>query len=228
MSLPSEPVTIGNATLYLGDCREMALQADVLITDPPYGIGMPWKGVDHSTRKSAGLKGRLRSDRQPDWDDITGDDVAFDPSPWIGFPEAIIWGANNYTGLPGARGWLIWDKRRDTTPDNHGDAELAWTNLDRVIRVHRQVWRGMVREGSENVTNGPKHHPTQKPIELMRWCVSLTTGTTVLDPFMGSGSTGVAAVEQGRKFIGVEIEKNYFDIACERIEDVQRQMRLLA
>lgn len=217
---------VGNATLYLADCRDIELGADVLITDPPYGIGMRWKGVDRATRCGAGLKGRYSANRQPDWDDIKGDDRSFDPTPWLEFPEAIIWGANNYSGLPASRGWLIWDKRCGTTSDDHGDAELAWTNLDQVIRIHRQIWRGIVREGSENVVHGPKLHPTQKPIELMQWCVSLTKGRIVLDPFMGSGTTGVAAVSQEREFIGVEIERKYFDVACQRIEDAQRQLRL--
>lgn len=217
---------IGNATLYLGDCRELSLEADAVVSDPPYGIGMNWKGAKRIGRKS-GLAFAGSADRQPEWENIHGDDAPFDPSPWLHYPQVILWGANNYAGMPAARRWLVWDKRRDTTPDDHGDAELAWTNLDGVIRVHRQVWRGIVREGSENVANGPKHHPTQKPIELMRWCVAMTTGT-VLDPYMGSGSTGVACMDLQRPFIGVEIEPRYFDTACRRIEDAQRQGRLIA
>lgn len=223
-----ESVIVGNATLYLADCRELDLPAaDVIITDPPYGIAkhMKWDAAGRSNR--AGLSGPTR-DRQPLWGDLVGDDAPFDPERWITYPEAILWGANNYSPLPASRGWLVWDKRRDTTPDDFGDAELAWTNLDQVIRVHRQVWRGIVREGSENVANGPKLHPTQKPIELMQWCVSLTKGETVLDPFMGSGTTGVAAVQQGRRFIGVEVVPEYFQIACERIERAQKQLRLFA
>lgn len=221
---------IGQATLYLGDCLTVLpeLQADAVISDPPYGINMRWKGVDRNGRRR-GLAWRASGtfNRQPDWEDIAGDDKAFDPSPWLAFPQVILWGANNYEGLPAARRWLVWDKRRDTTPDNHGDAELAWTNLDGVIRVHRQVWRGIVREGEENVAKTSKSHPTQKPIELMRWCVAMTTGA-VLDPFMGSGSTGVACANLQRPFIGVEIHEPYFDIACERIENAQRQERLFA
>lgn len=224
----SDPVIIGNATLFLADCRKLDLPAaDALITDPPYGIRkhMRWSAAPrrrHSTLSSpnAGM------DR--DWTDLVGDDEPFDPARWINYPEVILWGGNNYSGLPGSRGWLVWDKRRDQTPDDQGDAELAWTNMDRVIRVHRQVWRGIVREGSENVSNGPKLHPTQKPIELMQWCVSLTKGATILDPYMGSGQTGVAAVQQSRRFIGVEIVPEYFDIACERIDRAQEQLRLFA
>ena len=239
---------IGNATLYLGDCLEIlpsikycancvapptcprcvSVNGFTLITDPPYGIGMKWKGVDRNNRHSGlAWKSSGTFNRQPEWTDIVGDDKPFDPLPWLAYPQVILWGANNYSGLPAARRWLVWDKRRDTTPDNHGDAELAWTNLDGVIRTHRQVWRGIVREGEENVAKTSKSHPTQKPIELMRWCVDMTTGN-VLDPFMGSGSTGVACMNLQRPFIGIEIEPKYFDIACERITNAQRQERMFA
>ena len=140
----------------------------------------------------------------------------------VGTAQVILWGGNNYVGLPPTRFWLVWDKRRDTTADHHGDCELAWTNLDSVIRCHRQLWRGIVREGEENVVNGDKHHPTQKPLELMKFCARMTSGT-ILDPFMGSGTTGVAAVRLGRAFIGIEIEPKYFDIACRRISEALKQ-----
>ena len=224
----SEIITIGDATLYHGDCLEILPtlpKVDAVITDPPYGIAMKWKGVTRLGRKSGLAWGANDTRKQPDWDDIRGDDVAFDPKPFLDFLQVILWGGNNYP-LPPARGWLVWDKRRDSTPDHHGDAELAWTNLNSVIRVHRQLWRGIVREGEENVANCSKYHPTQKPIELMRWCVSMTAGH-VIDPFMGSGTTGVACANLGRKFIGIEIERKYFDIACERIDNAYRQQRLI-
>jgi DNA modification methylase len=84
----------------------------------------------------------------------------------------------------------------------------------------------LVRGGKENISNGPKLHPWQKPEALLMWCVEKTKGETVLDPFMGSGTTGVACANLGRKFIGIEIEKKYFDIACERIEAAYSQGRL--
>lgn len=221
---------IGAATLYLGDCLQVLADLPggaAIVTDPPYGIGMKWKDAKRQNRNSGLSWGAGSAQHQPEWMDIHGDDRPFDPVPWLTFPQVILWGGNNYSGLPGSRRWLVWDKRRDMTPDDHGDAELAWTNLDGVIRVHRQVWRGIVREGSENVANGPKHHPTQKPIELMRWCVEMTSGA-VVDPYMGSGTTGVACMDLQRPFVGVEIEPRYFDIACRRIEDAQRQVRMFA
>lgn len=226
----TNPVIIGDATLYHGDCLEILPtlpKVDAVITDPPYGIGMKWKGVKRNGRRIGLAVSDKTLQRQPEWNDIHGDDKPFDPKPWIMHKYVILWGGNNYDGLPRSRGWLVWDKRRDSTPDDHGDAELAWTNIDNVIRVHRQVWRGIVREGEENVANGRKYHQTQKPVALMRWCIGMTHGT-VLDPFMGSGTTGVACAQLGRKFIGIEIERKYFDIACERIDNAYRQQRLFA
>jgi len=220
---------IGEATLYLGDCREILPtleRVDAVVTDPPYGINFDFD-KERRGRKSGLAWGGGKPDIQRGWSRIVGDDAVFDPAPWLTFPQAILWGANNYANLPPARRWLVWDKRRETTPDDHGCAELAWTNLPGVIRVHRQVWRGIVREGEENVSNGPKQHPTQKPAALMRWCVEMTNGI-VLDPYMGSGSTGVACMKLGRKFIGIEIEPKYFDIACRRIEEAWKQPRLFA
>jgi DNA modification methylase len=219
--------TIGDCRLILSDCLEVLPtlpKPSAIVTDPPYGIGMQWQGVKRNGRKS-GLKWGANAsciDRQPDWKNIIGDDAPFDPSPWLDFSEIIFWGGNNYP-LPPARCWLIWDKRRDTTPDHHGDAELAWTNLDSVIRVHRQLWWGIVREGEENVANSPKYHPTQKPVALMKWCLGFIKADTIIDPYMGSGSTLVACAKLSRKGIGLELHEPYFDIACKRIEEAYRQ-----
>ena len=219
-------VQIGACTLYRADCHEvlpLLPRVDAVVTDPPYGIGFNFN-KDRCGRTSGlsfNKNGSTGGDRA--WSNIHGDDAVFDVRPWLGFNQVILWGGNNYAGLPPARCLLIWDKRRETTPDDYGDAEIAWTNLDSVIRVHRQTWRGLVREGEENcAVNGPKLHPAQKPAALMRWCVSMTDGL-VLDPFMGSGTTGVACVKLGRKFIGIEIDPGYFDIACRRIEQAYAQ-----
>jgi site-specific DNA-methyltransferase (adenine-specific) len=216
---------IGDATLYCGDCREilpLLPKVDAVVSDPPYGIDFDF-ARERKGRKS-GLAWGIRSgaDIQREWTRIKGDDAPFEASVWTRFPQAILWGGNNYQGMPASRCWLVWDKRRETTPDCHGDAELAWTNLDSVVRVHRQVWRGIVREGEENVANSDKFHPTQKPLALMRWCVGMTEGL-VLDPYMGSGTTGVACVKLGRRFIGIEIEPKYYEIACRRIEAAYAQ-----
>ena len=220
-------VQIGACTLYRADCNDvlpLLPRVDAVVTDPPYGIGFDFSAERRGRKpKLKGNKDGSMPFQNRAWSNIHGDDTIFDASPWLGFDQVILWGGNNYVGLPPARCLLIWDKRRDTTPDDYGDAEVAWTNLNSVIRVHRQTWRGLVREGEENVAvNGPKVHPAQKPAALMRWCVSMTNGT-VLDPFMGSGTTGVACVKLGRKFIGIEIDPGYFDIACRRIEQAYAQ-----
>lgn len=234
-SLPTPPTleqrrkeVIGDATLYLGDCREILptlVNVDAVVTDPPYGIDF-----HHSkkrTNRANGLVwGRGATGEDRGWPDIIGDDGPFDPEPWLAFRQVVLFGANHFANkLPAAAGWLIWDKRDGTTSDNYSDCELAWTNLKIPARLHRQLWRGVMRAGEDNAVNSPKWHPSQKPYELMRWVVRFTEGL-VLDPFMGSGTTGVACARMGRKFVGIEIEPRYFDAACRRIEEAYRQTDL--
>jgi site-specific DNA-methyltransferase (adenine-specific)/modification methylase len=218
---------IGDATLHLADCRKVELPlAASLVTDPPYGIGFDWT-KDRTNWRSGNLKAPPRGDQRPERRNIVGDNEPFAVGPWLLFKEIILWGANNFGGMPAATRWLVWDKRGRLASNDFGDAELAWTNIPGPIRVHRQVWSGIVRQGEENVTNGAKSHPTQKPVALMQWCVQMTTGP-IVDPFMGSGTTGVAALRHGRQFVGVEIDPDYFEIACERIAAAWAQPRLFA
>lgn len=190
---------IGDCTLYLGDCLEvmpMLGRFDAVVTDPPYGIG-----ITKSSRlaTSRGLGGK-------DWDDAPADITALPSIP------SIIWGGN-YFDLPPTRAPLVWDK--NNAGRDFADFEMAWTNLDMVAR--RFLFRPMNMDGG-------KQHPTQKPVALMKWCLGfLPDAVTILDPFMGSGTTGVACVKTGRKFTGIELDADYFDIACKRIEDAYRQ-----
>lgn len=213
---------IGNAELYLGDCLEILPtlpKVDAVITDPPYGIG-----YIHSGGKTKGVAGPSRHAGVA----ITGDDRPFNPSVLLDFENVILWGADHYSGsLPITGRWLIWDKRCGVTPErDQADCEIAWHSKKGVSRMFRHVWDGMIKDSEKGE---PRVHPTQKPIILMQWCIeqSMTAGV-VFDPFMGSGTTGVACANLGRKFIGIEIEPKYFDIACERIENAQRQQRLFA
>lgn len=229
MSLPSEPVTIGNATLYLGDCLDLTLVADAVIADPPYGIdlnGMCAVYAERTRNWKHEASARARSYV------VHGDDQPFDPSPWLGYPKVILWGGIHFAQrLPESRSWLVWDKREGTTSDNQADCEIAWTNLPGPARLHSQLWRGIMRRGEENVSREARQHPTQKPVNLMSWCIELCKlepGSVVLDPYMGSGSTGVAAVRAGMRFVGVEIDPEHFETARTRIEDAQRQERLFA
>lgn len=203
------PVVIGDATLYLGCCMEMLpalVKVDAVITDPPYGIGFAAQPT----------KWQRRAGQAPeDWDDATAVDI--DALRSLGAVQ-IVWGGNYY-GLPPTRGWLSWFK--PDAPPSMASFELAWTNQDRNAR---QMSVSIGATNAERVG-----HPTQKPLSLMRWCIEHAGQCeTILDPFMGSGTTGVAAIQMGRKFIGIEREQKYFDIACRRIEQAYAQGQLFA
>ena len=205
-----EPVIIGNAKLYLGDCVEILPhlpKVDACITDPPYGI----KRFE---------KGSLRFDKTGEYKN----GIAWDKAPEKAFfdlmlskgENAIIWGANNFE-LPTSEYFLVWDKQQ--TVANFASAELAYTN----IKVPAKVFRFSIHQ--HNTIE--KSHPTQKPVDLMAWCIDFVPkAKTILDPFMGSGTTGVAAIQLGRSFIGIEREPKYFDIACKRIEQAVAQGQL--
>ncbi len=205
--------TIGNATLYLGDCRDILPtlpKVDAVITDPPYGI--------ETGKKRMSPKGSLKWEEQA-WDratDQTGIDLAITKA-----PVCIVWGGNYYA-LPPSRCWLSWDKCQPEEWYSTAHFELAWTSMDKNARA----WRMSQVQAYGSMD---KQHPTQKPLGLMEWCIKHAGNPqTVLDPFMGSGTTGVACMNLGRSFIGIEREPKYFDIACRRIEDAQRQQRMFA
>ena len=206
--------------LYLGDCLQImpelaAGSVDAVVTDPPYGLG---QRRDYSSMSNAAVSGTYRQ--------IRGDDVPFDPAPFLYFPTVVLFGANHYANkLPPSPAWVVWDKREGVTSNQFSDCELAWTNQTGHARLFRHLWMGMIRASEKDQ---PRLHPTQKPIVLMAWVVEQYTalGQAVLDPFMGSGTTGVACVQTGRKFIGIEIDPGYFDIAKKRISEAQLQTRL--
>jgi len=224
-------VEIGLATLYHADCLDLldTLQGDALISDPPYGIDLHGMCSTYRSRWKMDdvRRGSMRDD---DYYLIHGDDKPFDPAPWLGYGKVILWGGNHFASrLPDARAWIVWDKREGTASDNQADCEMAWTNLPGPARIHRQLWRGMCRRGEENISRQGRVHPTQKPAALMEFCIAACTldpGAMIVDPFMGSGTTGVAAVRNGYRFIGVEIDPHHFDTACRRIEEAQQQLRL--
>jgi len=197
--------TIGLATLYLGDCREVLPTLptfDLVLTDPPYGIGyaaQPTKwSRDNVARESE------------EWDDELPDVLPIIEKGTF----AMVWGGNHFP-LPPSRGWLSWVKPPGLP--SYGTTELCWTNLAMPCR----------HLACERCNGDKEQHPTQKPLRLMEWCLSFAPDArTVFDPFMGSGTSGVAAVKMGRTFTGVEREPKYFEIACKRIEDAQRQVTM--
>lgn len=203
--------TIGRATLYLGDCRDILPtlpKVDAVVTDPPYGIG-----ADKAASKNEGKWGWTYYG-ETDWDATRPPPEVFDLILKAG-KEQIIWGGNYFTDLlPPTMQWLVWDKgQRDFSL---ADCEFAWSSQQRAARIFDYPRARALQDGKE--------HPTQKPIALMKWCIDmLPKAETVLDCFLGSGTTGVAAVQMGRDFIGIEREPKYFDIACRRIEQAQKQ-----
>jgi DNA modification methylase len=210
---------IGDAVLYLGDCRELLptlAGIDAVVTDPPYGMNCNTDST-RFTRPNSRLK---FSAGRADWGDITGDSEPFDPGAWIAYPQCVLWGSNHYTSRLPTGATLVWVKKH---PDLFGtflsDCEVGWKKGGHGVFAHYKQFPPPSRM-AEN--DGTVAHPAQKPIQLMQWCVEMTSGT-VLDPFMGSGTTGVACARLGRSFVGVEIEPRYFDIACRRIEEAQRQ-----
>ena len=230
---------IGNAVLYLGDSLRVMSRlplVDTIVTDPPYGqaykVNTFYAG---GTRENAVLQrnGKRLKVRPNVYPDIHGDDAPFDPAPWLDVASTIImWGAHKFAHRLPPGGWLVWDKVPTGKIRDQGDGEAAWINRDQPMRIFRRLWDGLcVGKGARHeVTAGQqRYHPAQKPEALMRWCITQASPVqTVLDPYMGAGSTGVAAAQLGLKFIGVEIHEPYFDIACTRIENAQRQERLFA
>jgi site-specific DNA-methyltransferase (adenine-specific)/modification methylase len=205
-------VEIGNATLYLGDCMDilpMLPKVDAVITDPPYGI--------NENSKKVASRGKLAAPKDYgdfDWDKAPPPDALIELMRTKGQHQAFFGG--NYFSLPPTSCWLVWDKLNGD--NDFADCELVWTNWPKAVRRLQWRWHGMIRQGNEE-----RYHPTQKPLEVMKWVIELCPKSdTILDPFMGSGTTGVAAVQMGRKFIGIEREPKYFEIACKRIEDAQR------
>jgi site-specific DNA-methyltransferase (adenine-specific)/modification methylase len=212
-----------------------------VITDPPYGQNLKVNVVSNAPRST--LSSGTFNGRNKMYPDVFGDDAPFDPSFWCALGDVVLlWGAHKFWArLPDTGGWLVWDKVPNGKIKHQADGECAWCSSISNLRIKRLLWDGLamsseckeeVYEGRDKWGSGGcvRSHPTQKPVALMRWCIEqakVPPGGTILDPYMGSGSTGVAAVQMRHPFIGIEIEPRYFDIACRRIEQAQRQGDLL-
>jgi site-specific DNA-methyltransferase (adenine-specific) len=205
---------IGGATLYLGDCMGVLPtlgRVDAVITDPPYGIG---------ASAGTGKYGRLKIEVGQDlgWDKCVPAEETLRAVVSAG-ERAVVFGGN-YFGLAPSRNFLIWDKGAGFKNRDFAECEMAWCSWDANARVltYDPLARGDYRD---------KQHPTQKPVAVMAWAIQHAgKADLILDPYMGSGSTGVAAIQLGRKFIGIEREPKYFDIACRRIEQAAKQGQL--
>ena len=211
-----------------GDCLALmplisTESVDLLLTDPPYGIGLR---ANYAECKRTALA--LCHNFPP----IIGDDKPFDPAHLLRFRRAVLFGANHYADkLPASAAWIIWDKldglesKRKWGFNDNSDCEMAWTNIGNATRLIPHRWMGMIK-ASEQQSN--RVHPTQKPIALMAEIIRHYTadGETVFDPYMGSGTTAIACLITGRRFIGIERDDTYFNVACQRVKDEQRQGRL--
>ena len=215
---------IGGQILVQGDCLEvMPLlgMVDAVVTDPPYGIGVDRAMAANSGTQHGKAAAAKRHYIASGWDDkpISAEHIAAMASVAL---HQIIFGGN-YFPLPPARCWLVWDKQNT---GDFADCELAWTNLDKPVRLLRHMWNGMLRKGQE-----ARHgHPTQKPLGVMEWCIKHLPddARTILDPFMGSGTTLVACQNLDRNGIGIELDPDYFNIACKRVDEATRQPRLFS
>lgn len=217
----------GRVVLYRGDSLELLaaglLKCDAIVSDPPYGIG--YRHGDGGAALAPRFTGK-----------IIGDDAPFDPAPWIahaGKAKAVVlFGADHYkTRLPDGGRFICWDKSCGQGPAvTFSDAEFAWTNRRNPRSIFRHFWAGAMRadDGFDAKTNG-RAHVSQKPVNLMAWCIEharIGLDKVVLDPYMGAGSTGVAALLSGRRFVGVEIDPGHFATAYARIEKAAQRMGL--
>jgi DNA modification methylase len=222
MSLPTPYYQDEHSTIYHGDCREilpLLEPVDLVLTDPPYGIG---EGDRASKRTSNTIKPnpRWKQQRPTDYKVIFDDSQILTSELLLAMglsKHSIVFGGNYYTEIlaPSAC-WLIWDKKNGES--DFADCELAWTTLRGAARKIEYLWNGFQKQQPEQ-----RWHPTQKPLTVMRWCIeqadqkTKTRQETILDPFMGSGTTLVAAKNLGRKAIGIELEEKYCEIAVKRL-----------
>ena len=214
----------GTVTLYLGDCLEILPtlepgSVDAVVTDPPYktaythhGPAMPVNGR-YSARRLA--------------EPVVGYDTQFDPRPILRWP-CVLFGADQFCDkLPAGGVFHVWDKSHGGGPDDSfSDVEIIWSSRQIARRIIRYLWKGVCQQGEKGRR---KLHPSQKPEAVMVEAVSLTglLAEVILDPYLGSGTTGVACVRLGRRFIGIELEPKYFAIAKRRIMDELRRVKFL-
>lgn len=209
-----EPVVVrlsDSVTIINGDCLDcLPIDADAVISDPPYG--MDW--IAGSVKKGKNATGGDFTKHRGKT--IVGDANPFDPSPWIDYPAVVLFGANHYAQRLPVGTTLVWIKRFDMAFGSFlSDAEIAWMKGGHGVYCKRDT-----SDRSES-RRGERMHPTQKPVGVMRWCMDkakVPQGATVLDPYMGSGTTGIACIRTGRKFIGIELDAGHFATARARLE----------
>jgi site-specific DNA-methyltransferase (adenine-specific) len=210
--------------LRLGDCMKVGpdlSSIDAIVSDPPYGVRRlnGRKLRSNYTRFTGGSKKSESKDHR----EIEGDDRAFEPATLLAVPKVILFGMNCYSDKLPPGSVLVWCKKPASKLGKFlGDCELAWMKGGHGVYLFHHVWDGVCRDTEV----GQHLHPSQKPVALMRWCIGklkLKPGSTILDPYMGSGSTGVAAVELGFNFVGIEVDPDYLKSARRRINAALRR-----
>lgn len=239
--MPELPATCGAAvrlhrivrghlsvTLYNGDCLDVLSEisgVDAVITDPPYGMNLDTKFSERPLSEAS----RKKHPVQRDYKAIIGDAEPFDPSPIVNIcREVFLFGADYYRDkLPPGGSWLVWDKRHgiEDVEYSSSEFELCWTKVKRKRRILRSRWFGLC--GTETQDVRTRIHPAQKPIQVCAWLMEMTDAKMVLDPYMGSGTTGIACLRTGRSFIGIEKDPDYFATAVARLEREANQGALL-
>ena len=220
MSAILKKEVIGGQTLILGDCLKVMPELgrfDAVVTDPPYGIGAG--NYARGGTQYGNSKAKCKEYSVKNWD-------AEAPQEAVDFArkiagKSIIFGGN-YFDLPPSKCWLVWDKQNGEG-SGYADCELAWTNLDKAVRRVYWRWAGMLQKHMGDKKE-VRVHPTQKPVGVMEWCIGHLPGgaQTILDPFMGSGTTLVACQRLGRSGVGIELDQEYFVYACERVHEAWR------
>ena len=209
-------ISMGTQKLLQGDCLERMKQmednsVDVIVTDPPYGILGGSKTIGGSNMSKV-------NEYNCEWDNSRMSKEILTEIFRVS-KNQIIFGYNYLADmLPVTNGLIVWDKKKKNNWfDNFSDGEMIWTSFKKPLRIFRFLWMGAIREGKRT----KKVHPTQKPVDLMEWIIKnyTTEGDIIMDAFMGSGTTGVACKNLNRDFIGIELDKTYFDIATKRIND---------
>lgn len=212
-----EKVVIGSATLYRADCLEVLPtlpKVDAVITDPPYGVGS-------FVQTTGSLRGRgYNHGKLVEWNDKPPPSEVFFHMKRLS-RHRIIWGANFFNCFEDMGGAIVWDKVQSMP--NFSKADIASCTHFQKTEIVRIPWTNFT------VTHEAEtDHPCERPVRLYEWCIEyLPAITSVLDPYLGSGSCGVAAIRRGKSFIGIEREPKYFDIACRRIEQAQAQGQLI-
>lgn len=220
----------GLITIFCGDSRRIVPLMptfDLLLTDPPYGINVAKRGTIGGGSPKPGHKRTGWKVNAPctDFGPVTWDSKQ--PPGWelqmllSHAREAVLWGGNYYEDLSRASCWLVWDKVNGTT--SFADCELAWTNFQKAVRMFKWRWNGMLQQDMKNKEK--RVHPTQKPVALMQWCIGhAKKPRSILDPYMGSGSTLLAAQRMGIRAVGIDMHEPYCAAAVERLRADKAKM----